>query len=99
MQLAQRRNLKSVGAIIADYAWGQSIKKSLEDAFKGADIKLNIQVAPVPTTNFTPYLRALGDVSMIVATGHPPGCGGDPGSGRAARDEGAGGRARTRRTR
>ena len=29
----------------------------------------------MPTTNFTPYLRALGDVSLIVATGHPPGSG------------------------
>ena len=27
----------------------------------------------MPTTNFTPYLRALGGVSLIVATGHPPG--------------------------
>jgi branched-chain amino acid transport system substrate-binding protein len=73
-QLAQRRELKSVGVIIADYAWGQSIKKSLEDAFKQApDIKLNMQVAPVTATNFTPYLRALGDVSLIVALGHPPG--------------------------
>ena len=74
VQLAQGRKLTSVGAIIADYAWGQSIKSSLENAFKSASgIKLNIQVAPVTTTNFTPYLRALGDVSLIVATGHPPG--------------------------
>jgi ABC-type branched-subunit amino acid transport system substrate-binding protein len=29
----------------------------------------------VPTTNFTQYLRALGSVSLIVATGHPPGSG------------------------
>ena len=62
--------------IIADYAWGQSFKSSLEEAAKAApNIKFNIQVAPVPTTNFTPYLRALGDVSLIVATGHPPGAG------------------------
>ena len=74
VQLAQRRKLTSVGAIIADYAWGQSIKSSLENAFKSASgIKLNMQVAPVTTTNFTPYLRALGDVSLIIATGHPPG--------------------------
>ena len=60
--------------MIADYAWGQSFKSSLEDAAKAApNIRFNIQVAPVPTTNFTPYLRAFGDVSLIVATGHPPG--------------------------
>jgi branched-chain amino acid transport system substrate-binding protein len=75
-QLAQKRGLKSVGAIIADYAWGQSIKKSLQDEFaKDPSIKLQVQVAPVPTTNFTSYLRALGDVSLIVALGHPPGSG------------------------
>lgn len=74
VQLAQRREIRSVGVMIADYAWGQSFKSSLENAAKSTpNIKFNIQVAPVPTTNFTPYLRAFGDVSLIVATGHPPG--------------------------
>jgi branched-chain amino acid transport system substrate-binding protein len=74
VQLAQKRQLRSVGVIIADYAWGQSFKASLEEeAKKAPNIRFNIQVAPLPTTNFTPYLRALGDVSLIVATGHPPG--------------------------
>jgi branched-chain amino acid transport system substrate-binding protein len=76
LQLAQRRGISNVGVIIADYAWGQSIKKSLEDAAKATpSVKLSIQVAPLSTTNFTPYLRALGGVSMIVATGDPPGAG------------------------
>jgi branched-chain amino acid transport system substrate-binding protein len=76
VQLAQRRGLRSVGVIIADYAWGQSFKSSLEDAAKAAsNIRFNVQVAPLPTTNFTPYLRALGDISLLVATGHPPGAG------------------------
>jgi len=76
VQLAQRRNIRSVGVIVADYAWGQSFKSSLEDAAKATpNIKFNIQVAPVPTTNFTPYLRSLGDISLLVATGHPPGGG------------------------
>jgi branched-chain amino acid transport system substrate-binding protein len=76
VQLAQRRGLTSVGVIIADYAWGQSFKSSLEQQARSVpNIKFNIQVAPLPTTNFTPYLRALGDVSLIVATGHPPGSG------------------------
>ena len=74
VQLAQRRGIRSVGAIIADYAWGQSIKGALEEAFEAApNIRLNVQVAPLATTNFTPYLRELGDVSLIVALGHPPG--------------------------
>jgi branched-chain amino acid transport system substrate-binding protein len=74
VQLAQRRGIRNVGAIIADYAWGQSIKQALEQAVRAApNIRLNTQVVPLTTTNFTPYLRALGDVSLIVATGHPPG--------------------------
>lgn len=76
VQLAQRRGIRSVGVMVADYAWGQSFKSSLEDAAKSApNVKFNIQVAPVPTTNFTPYLRAFGDISLLVATGHPPGSG------------------------
>jgi branched-chain amino acid transport system substrate-binding protein len=76
VQLAQRREIRSVGVIIADYAWGQSFKSALEEeAKKAPNIRFNVQVAPLPTTNFTPYLRALGDVSLIVATGHPPGSG------------------------
>ncbi len=71
---AERRSIRSVGVMIADYAWGQSFKSSLEDAAKATpNVRFNVQVAPVPTTNFTPYLRAFGDVSLIVATGHPPG--------------------------
>jgi branched-chain amino acid transport system substrate-binding protein len=74
VQLAVRREIRSVGVMIADYAWGQSFKSSLEDAARSApNIRFSVQVAPVPTTNFTPYLRAMGDVSLIVATGHPPG--------------------------
>ena len=76
VQLAQRRQIRNVGVIIADYAWGQSFKSSLEDAAKTApNIRFSVQVAPLATSNFTPYLRAVGDVSLIVATGHPPGAG------------------------
>ncbi len=76
LELAQARGVKSVGVIVADYAWGQAFKKAMEDTWDGVSgIKLNIQVAPLPATDFTPYLRALGNVGLIVATGHPPGGG------------------------
>lgn len=78
LQYAQKHHLKSVGAVIADYAWGQSIKSSLQTVFAtDPSIKLNIQVAPVTTQDFTTYLRALqaAGVQLIVATGHPPGTG------------------------
>ena len=76
VQLAQRREIRNVGVLIADYAWGQSFKSSLEERARSTpNIRFNIQVAPLPTTNFTPYLRQLGDISLLVATGHPPGAG------------------------
>ena len=76
VQLARRRGLRNVGVMIADYAWGQSFKSSLEESARSApNVRFNIQVAPLATTNFTSYLRAMGDVSLIVATGHPPGAG------------------------
>jgi branched-chain amino acid transport system substrate-binding protein len=76
VQLAQRREIRNVGVVIADYAWGQSFKSSLEDAADSAsNIDFNVQVAPLPTTNFTPYLRSMQGVSLLVATGHPPGAG------------------------
>jgi branched-chain amino acid transport system substrate-binding protein len=76
VQFAQARKVKTVGAVIADYAWGQSVKSSLEAAFaKVPGITLKVAVAPVRTSDFTTYLRSLGGAQMIIATGHPPGSG------------------------
>jgi branched-chain amino acid transport system substrate-binding protein len=78
LQYAQREGLTSVGAIIADYGWGQSIRAALEETFAEApDIELQIEVAPIDETDFTTYLRSLDriDPEVIVATGHPPGSG------------------------
>jgi branched-chain amino acid transport system substrate-binding protein len=78
LQYVQSKGLKRVGAIVADYAWGQAIKAAMEQAFATApDVKLQIEVAPVGETDFTTYLRALqrGNPQIIVATGHPPGAG------------------------
>jgi branched-chain amino acid transport system substrate-binding protein len=78
LQYAQEQGLTKVGAIIADYAWGQAVKSALENTFEGADVAIQIEVAPVPpTTDFNPYLRSLADfeAEMIVSTGHPPGSG------------------------
>jgi branched-chain amino acid transport system substrate-binding protein len=78
LHYAQVKKVTRVGAIIADYAWGQAIKASLERTFASAPrINLNIQVAPVRTSDFTTYLRSLSgsNPQLIVATGHPPGSG------------------------
>jgi branched-chain amino acid transport system substrate-binding protein len=78
LQYVQSKGLKRVGAIVADYAWGQAFKSAMEQAFASApDVKLQIEVAPVGETDFTTYLRAFQSLKpqIIVATGHPPGSG------------------------
>lgn len=75
-QYAQEQGFTRVGAIVADYAWGQAVKSALENAFAGTGIDLTIEVAPVPpSTDFTPFIRNIADADpqLLVASGHPPG--------------------------
>jgi branched-chain amino acid transport system substrate-binding protein len=77
-QYVESEGLTRVGAIIADYAWGQAIRAALEDEIGQLDgVELQVEVAPVPETDFTTYLRNLEsfDPDLLVATGHPPGSG------------------------
>jgi branched-chain amino acid transport system substrate-binding protein len=76
LQYAQEQGFTRVGAIVADYPWGQSFKAAMENTFEGSGIEYTIEVAPVPpTTDFTPFVRSLADfgAEFLVATGHPPG--------------------------
>jgi branched-chain amino acid transport system substrate-binding protein len=76
LQYAQEQGFTKVGAIVADYPWGQSFKSAMETTFEGSGIEYTIEVAPVPpNTDFTPFVRAMADfgAEMIAATGHPPG--------------------------
>ncbi len=76
LQYAQEQGFTKVGAIVADYPWGQSFKAAMENTFDGSGIDYHIEVAPVPpNTDFTPYVRANADfgAQFLVATGHPPG--------------------------
>ena len=77
-QFAQEEGLTRVGAVIADYAWGQAFRAAAEDEFGALeDVELQVEVAPVDETDFTTYLRSLDefDPELLVATGHPPGSG------------------------
>lgn len=76
IQYAASRGLTRVGAIDADYAWGQSIGAGIMHAAAAAPgMKTKIEVAPVTATDFDTYLRALAAFKpqLIMATGHPPG--------------------------
>jgi branched-chain amino acid transport system substrate-binding protein len=74
--LIKERNYSRIGVIVADYAWGHSIRESIERVIKPLPgLKVQIEVAPVPERDFTPYLRKFQDLNpeLLIATGHPPG--------------------------
>jgi branched-chain amino acid transport system substrate-binding protein len=76
LQYAASHGLTRVGAINADYAWGQAFGAGVSSSssqFPG--VKVKTEVAPVTATDFTTYLRGLSGFNpqLIMATGHPPG--------------------------
>ena len=74
----EQEGLTRAAAIIADYEWGQSVRGAFEEQVGGmAGVETQVEVAPVPETDFTSYLRQLQGLEpdVIVATGHPPGSG------------------------
>lgn len=61
----------SVGAVVGDYAWGRAAEAAIEEHFE-ADVQ--IEVAPVGTSDFSSYLRQFDDdLEMLITSGHPPG--------------------------
>jgi branched-chain amino acid transport system substrate-binding protein len=69
-QLVRDAGYERVGAIVADYAWGQSVQQGIQDAF---DVDVNIQVAPLDASDFKPFIRQMPqDLQMMIASGHPP---------------------------
>jgi branched-chain amino acid transport system substrate-binding protein len=74
--LIKDKRYTRIGTIVADYAWGHSLREAVETLIKPLPgVKLQMEVAPVPEKDFTPYLRKLQelDPELIIATGHPPG--------------------------
>ena len=69
--LADARGYESISAIVADYAWGRSVRSAIGNTF---DVDVDIQVAPVSESDFSTYVRQIpDDVEMVVTSGHPPG--------------------------
>jgi ABC-type branched-subunit amino acid transport system substrate-binding protein len=69
--LANARGYESISAIVADYAWGRSVRSAIGKTF---DVDVDIQVAPVAESDFSTYVRQIpDDVEMVVTSGHPPG--------------------------
>ncbi|MDE3112980.1 MAG: ABC transporter substrate-binding protein [Chloroflexota bacterium] len=70
------KKITSVGAIIADYAWGHSIEAAIKkDVETLPGVKVQYATAPVTEKDFTPYLRKLqpANPQLLILTGHPPG--------------------------
>ena len=93
VQLAQRRGIRSVGVMIADYAWGQSFKSSLEEEAKvGAEHQVQHPGCAAADDELHAVPACVGRRVADRGDGPSAGRGADPGSGATARDEGAGGR-------
>jgi len=74
--LMQYAKYTRVGAIIADYAWGRSYMQWLDRFVRSVPgMQIQIEVAPVATSDFTPYLRRLQGFNpqFLDIGGHPPG--------------------------
>lgn len=72
----KQEGYKRIGAIIADYEWGHSIRQAIEQYIVPIEgVQVQIEVAPLRTDDFTPYLRKLQDLNpeFLINTGHPPG--------------------------
>lgn len=74
--LMQYAKYTRVGAIIADYAWGRSYMQWLDRFVRSVPgMQIQIEVAPVAASDFTPYLRRLQafNPQFLDIGGHPPG--------------------------
>lgn len=73
--LVQSQGWDSVGAIFADYAYGQNQLAGFEeyvDPIEG--VETHTQVAPLSASDFTSQLRQFPDgLGMLTGMGHPPG--------------------------
>lgn len=72
----KEKGYKRIGAIIADYEWGHAIRESVEKEVKPLPgVTLQMEVAPVPESDFTTYLRRLQGLNpeLLILMGHPPG--------------------------
>lgn len=64
------KNASSMGAIVADYAWGQAVKSNLEKLVPN-DVDLHVEVAPIGADDFRSYLRRIPEVDVMSFLGHP----------------------------
>lgn len=68
-----QNDVGSMGAVVADYAWGRSIQSALQE-FIPDDVDLQIEVAPLGADDFSSHLRKFPeDIELMNFVGHPSG--------------------------
>lgn len=77
-ELIEERGYERVGAIVADYAWGNAVADAVEqyiDPLEG--VETEVLSAPVDASDFNSYVRQLQDFDpdVMMVSGHPPGAG------------------------
>lgn len=69
----EQNDVSSLGAVVADYAWGRSFQSSLEE-FIPSSVDLQVEVAPLGASDFSSYLRQFSeDTDVLNFVGHPSG--------------------------
>lgn len=74
--LIKARGFTRIGALIADFAWGHSLKEAIEKLVVPIPgVKVRQEIAPLPEKDFTTYLRKLKGINpeIIIMGGHPAG--------------------------
>ncbi|WP_458210574.1 ABC transporter substrate-binding protein [Haladaptatus sp. NG-SE-30] len=73
INLIKDRGFQKVGAIMADYAWGQSVNEQIKERMPN-NIDLHSTVTPLGESNFGTFIRDMPkDLEMMIASGNPPG--------------------------
>jgi len=73
VNLIEEKGFQKVGAIMADYAWGQSVNEQIAERMPD-DIGLTKAVTPLGESDFSSQLRDMpDDLEMMIASGNPPG--------------------------
>lgn len=77
-ELIRERGYGRVGAIVADYAWGNAVEAAIEQYIATLDgVETEVLTAPVTASDFNSYVRQLQafDPDVMMVSGHPPGAG------------------------
>lgn len=72
-QMLEERDYTNVGVVFEDGVWGDEYRAAM-DAYFPDGLEYTMDTAPIPETDFVPYLRSFpDDVEVVLGTAHPAG--------------------------